>query len=1370
MNTQERKRLTEFCKVLLGDQYVLPNDLQKGNTFSIATTPDGKLFGHGVELELTVPADLSLKPNEFAISASLRWTPPNSSSSGTTLHAEFRVELVNNMPRNFGFALSTDDVAVNDFLQDLGSLFPNETPDWHVPDILPTVTIKHLELKGQFSVKQGLQSFQAQFNAALGSGGEGWSPLKRLGIESELFELRSLGMSVHWAKRCSVTWQVSGTCDFENAYRLNLQYRHPSSRVYVQLHPLPDAKQKLNALLGHLNLDAGVTRPITDILSRANVSVDADIARNGYEFRFSNGNDPWKICHEIEVSNIEFRAYYIQKKIDVEMYLDLDLPIGPRIKNTHGAPDATGDSDSHEPVTIELEATYGSSGWSFHGETGLNDVIEVGSVVEVLANKFGCNGSDARSQLPEAISTAQVHHFELYFDNHGEFDISIEIELSIDGRSFRFWVHMHRESGEVQVSGSILIGKLQLAVAFSVKGSDKCIVGSLQAPLSLDAKELVGAINPGLVDSIPIDAHVNLKGVLLAMHMGPAAKGSAASGRNRPRKRTGKKGGKQSSAKDFVFRLAFGIEFDLSGLPLIGQMLQSAKFENMQLLAANQNWNPDALGIANKTIDVIQPMPPAPLASPKQSNATVGIAKGISLSGTFLVADKIHCPLFLQFGGEKSDKKPGDSKHGSGKKGTKGAKGTAKQRPTNSANTPPVKTNDRSVAKPKTGKPDARSQSKVDKVIGAVRVKKVNLIFDKGKIGLKVTGGLALAAFEFELIGMQVTVPQAVLNDPKQLKHIDFSLDGFSAAIQKGTLSIMGAFLRKHHEDRDEAGQLIAYDEYTGIVAVSFPPFSLVGMGSYAKYRGHTSLFLFVALGFPISVHPSLIIEGMALGFGIHRDFITPEPANVLDYPLVAVAVTPPPPIDVASMVESIHKFFPPSEDSFFVVAGVKFKAFGLVDSLVMLAVKAGRSFEISLIGVSSILFPAAFIELAWVAKFIPAKGYLYIGGQLSARSFLLIPQVQLTGGFAVAAWLAGDHKGDFVVSVGGYHPTFRTPAHYPDHIPRLGISFHLGPADIKGNVYFAITPQCVMMGGHLSASVNQSPVEAFIRLAFDAIIYFEPFHYDVLITADAAVKVEIPMGLTSLHIDKHLHVDLHIWGPEFSGTASLDVGPKTFKISIGDAASNHPLPIEYKDFKQKFLSTVCSVNVKEGLLRKATDESGRDVYVVDARTVMIEARSVVPLTNGRDKRLGIVPMDIRGKGFKTRFEVSHSDEFATTKLVDTMPAGIWGSEGLQPPDLTKSEKGLINNVWIGYQLKPSKDRESPESNPIDKEALSYNTDRFTLKDRAVDYGIVPDGESTATQQPIDLFEDFTGLQASQLHPVIRHELLESSILTYELV
>lgn len=996
---------------------------------------------------------------------------------------------------------------------------------------------------------------------------------------------------------------------------------------------------------------------------------------------------------------------------------------------------------ARHPLIITLTAALEKEGnahrWGFSGSTAYP--VTVSEITEDLASLFGAGNP---YHLPDFIASTTLTHMGLAFDVASgaagvqDYTFTLGLSFPLEAREVHLEIYAHyRKTGgayELELTGALIVDGFQLGVAFAKSAdgqgkSDTLVLGSLQTPLKLDSTDLIWAIAPSLAGDVPINVDIELLGLLLAMHSG-SQKG-------------------EQAPHEYLFRLSFNIDVGLGGLPLIGAMLADVRFKDGQLLAANRDWQTQPIADVNALLGLFNPPPPA-VATPQQPDATVAVGKGITLSGTFQITQDVGFPLFLQFGGDQPPKqlpKPADDNQLAPAEATAPAPRTSPQ-----------------------SQSDTRAQSKVDKVIGAVRIKKVALIFENGRIGLKMTGGLALAAFEFELMGMQVTVPQSVLSDSSKLEEITFALDGFGVEIHKGTLAIMGAFLRQHREERDQDGNLIAYDEFSGIVQVAFPPLNLTGMGSYAMYQGHPSLFLFVALGYPIPVHPSLLIEGMALGFGIHRDFIPPKPEEVLTYPLVAVSVTPPPPIDIQKMAEAMHQYFPPAVDLYFVVAGVKFKAFGLVDSIVMVAVKFGRSLEIDLFGVSSILFPTAFIELEWMARFVPESGYLFLGGQLTERSYLLVPEVHLTGGFAVAAWLASEHKGDFAVSVGGYHPNFHVPDHYPNHIPRLGISFHLGPADIKGGMYFAITPQCVMMGGALEVSVKQDSLSAFIKLSLDAIIFFEPFHYDVLLSADAGVKVDLPLVLTTLHIDLHLHIDVHIWGPEFSGTASLDVGPKTFDVAIGAAAEVKALPLPYETFKAKFLPTVCTVSVTQGLLRRA-QEGGVDIYVVDAEKVVIEARSTVPITKGEDARLGITPMDVRGAGFHAEFPPPSDDRFKSTEIRDAVPAGIWGGAGLQAPDLSDPASGLVRDVHTGYRLTPAAERVTSETAPIAKDKLAYNTDALTLKECAVSFQMVGHGEVDVQDTPGETYFHLTGLQASDVSPVAGLELLQPRLLTYAL-
>jgi hypothetical protein len=1193
------------------------------------------------------------------------------------------------------------------------SLLPELGIDLHVPPVFPTLdlAIGYIRI---YLGDNAIQRVSLELQLHLGEGDDD----PGFEVIPDLFTLYGVSLEVDWLKESGVSFVVAGAMN-ALSYDFLLSFAYPSMVIKGDLAPDQATEKSIEALAREVGFPEQVGAGLAAVGTVFDISMFADVDDELLEITLQN-HTQWQLLDFVELDSIELRLLFHNNWgfSGAALTTELLLPIGEQ------SPEAS-ELDS---VVIAIDAEFDNDEklWTFVGETGRGQQITVGEAIEGLVQKL--DGAAPAQQLPEALETLAVRNISLYIDSQGNADIACETVLDVEDQEVDFWVHLKRsEQDGLQLAGSLFINGIQLAAAFSsvtadaAKGSDKYLLGSLQTPLKLDSTDLMRAIAPSLADDVPITVDIELLGLLLALHSGSEAGAQA--------------------QREYLFRLSFNIDVGLDGLPLIGHMLEDVRFKDGQLLAANRDWQNQHIDDVNALLGAIEPPPPA-IAAPQQANATVAVGKGITLSGTFQIAEGVGFPLFLQFGGAKQQEQlsaPADDKQ-----------------PAATADAAPVSGG---IAE---GQSDARSQSKIDKVIGAVRIKKVALIFENGRIGLQITGGLALAAFEFELMGMQVTVPQSVLDDPSQLSEIVFALDGFGVEIHKGTLAIMGAFLRQHHEERDENGGLIAYDEFSGIVQVAFPPLNLTGMGSYAMYHGHPSLFLFVALGYPIPVHPSLLIEGMALGFGIHRDFIPPQPQEILTYPLVAVAVTPPPAIDIQQMADAMHKYFPPAADLYFVVVGVKFKAFGLVDSLVMAAVKFGRSLEINLIGVSSILFPSAFIELAWTARFVPESGYLFIGGQLTDRSYLLVPQVQLTGGFAVAAWLAGEHKGDFVVSVGGYHPQYHVPDHYPNHIPRLGISFHLGPADIKGAMYFAITPQCVMMGGSLEINVKQGSLSAFIKLSLDAIIFFEPFHYDVLIGADVGVKVDVPLALTTLHIDLHLHVDVHIWGPEFSGVASLDVGPKTFDVAIGAAAEVKALPLSYEKFKEKFLPTVCTISVTQGLLRKA-QEGGVAIYVVDAKQVVLEARSTVPITKGDDGRLGITPMDVRGAGFKSEYTLRGADRFKSAEIEDAVPAGIWGGVGLQAPDLTDPSGGLVRDVLTGYRLTPGAERVTLASDPIEKEKLAYNTDIFTLKDREVGGAVDVQGA------PNEMYFDFTGLHISDVSPLDGRELLQAPLLTYAL-
>ena len=81
------------------------------------------------------------------------------------------------------------------------------------------------------------------------------------------------------------------------------------------------------------------------------------------------------------------------------------------------------------------------------------------------------------------------------------------------------------------------------------------------------------------------------------------------------------------------------------------------------------------------------------------------------------------------------------------------------------------------------------------------------------------------------------------------------------------------------------------------------------------------------------------------------------------------------------------------------------------------------------------------------------------------------------------------------------------------------------------------------------------------------------------------------------------LGADLHIWGPEFGGTARIKVFLFSFTIKFGDQGSQLPQAIPWSDFRGSFLPAddeVCSVAVAEGLTRQVKTKVGdEDRWVV---------------------------------------------------------------------------------------------------------------------------------------------------------------------------
>ena len=254
----------------------------------------------------------------------------------------------------------------------------------------------------------------------------------------------------------------------------------------------------------------------------------------------------------------------------------------------------------------------------------------------------------------------------------------------------------------------------------------------------------------------------------------------------------------------------------------------------------------------------------------------------------------------------------------------------------------------------------------------------------------------------------------------------------------------------------------------------------------------------------------------LAGGFGINRHLTMPPVSGVSDFPFVkAVSGGTPPSIGpigsagetVTDQLTQLHDYISPSRGEMFLAAGVKFNSFKLIDGFVLAIVAFDTvqpSVSIDVLGRATLQIPPkpepvplVFIELDLLATFRPMEGVLMVQAALDAASYVITPDAHLTGGLAAGFWFAGEHAGDFVFSVGGYHPAFKVPAHYP--VPaRLGVDWAVSDCvHATGSMYYALTPQALMMGFGFSLTWHSGPLSAWFDAGLDFLMEFHPPHFD---------------------------------------------------------------------------------------------------------------------------------------------------------------------------------------------------------------------------------------------------------------------------------
>jgi hypothetical protein len=524
---------------------------------------------------------------------------------------------------------------------------------------------------------------------------------------------------------------------------------------------------------------------------------------------------------------------------------------------------------------------------------------------------------------------------------------------------------------------------------------------------------------------------------------------------------------------------------------------------------------------------------------------------------------------------------------------------------------------------------------------GPLTVDSIDLAFDLTGLRVRLTARVGRGRVALEVIGLQALIPFA---NPADVR---FSVDGLAVNYNLDPVTISG-------------GLLIASDveprRYDGSLAVRFGNYGLSAIGSYAE-ADEPSLFAFLQVLVPIGGPPYFFVNRLAGGFGLNRELLIPPIEELEAFPLITGFedwVPSRPGASVDSAIARIDRHLGPFSGANWLAAGLGVASFGIVQTQALLTLAFRGRVEIGVVGRATLEFPPAGpkvvrARMALRTVISPTVGEFSARGQLTPDSYVLDPDCRLTGGFAVCVWFAPHARaGDFVVTLGGYHPAFDQPPHYPS-VPRLGVAWSPRglPLTLKGTHYFALTPGLVMLGGRLEANWDKGPLRARFTIAADFLVDWEPFAYDATLGVTFALEARLGRWVTHT-VAVNVGADLHVWGPPFSGRAELKVGVMSFTIEFGEPQVA-PAPLDWPQFQERLLGpreTLLRIRVRDGLL----GELARASYAVDAEQFEAATELAIPakrvLLNGDPRPAGedfdIAPMRLA----RADFESVHELEF----------------------------------------------------------------------------------------------------------------------------
>jgi hypothetical protein len=276
-------------------------------------------------------------------------------------------------------------------------------------------------------------------------------------------------------------------------------------------------------------------------------------------------------------------------------------------------------------------------------------------------------------------------------------------------------------------------------------------------------------------------------------------------------------------------------------------------------------------------------------------------------------------------------------------------------------------------------------------------------------------------------------------------------------------------------------------------------------------------LLINVTFGTPIALGFGFFLGGVGGLIGLHRTMDTNAIRNGVKDGSISNILFPENVIaNITEIIADLEAIFPIKQDQFFLglMARITWGVPTLLTIEAGIALEFPNPWKLALLGVIRCILPdpsAAVLKLnvAFAGIIDFEKKLLSFDASIFDSAILTIT---LEGDMALRiSW--GDNP-DFLVSIGGFHPSYTPPAHLEvPSMKRMTVNILSGNPRLVLTAYFALTTNTIQFGAKLEFSFTVAGFGIYGKLGFDVLIQFSPFRFIASIYA----SVEVRAGSTVL-------------------------------------------------------------------------------------------------------------------------------------------------------------------------------------------------------------------------------------------------------------